>query len=84
MGKVILAFLPEPKRRLLLEAVRFERCELRETEFYHTLLAGIDLRDSDLAGLRVTALASRELRGLHVTSLQALELARLLGIEVEE
>ena len=53
-----------------------------EAEFYHTSLKGIDLSNSEISGIRITNLANSELRGSSVSSLQALELIRMLGIEI--
>jgi len=55
-----------------------------EAEFYHTSLKGIDLSNSEISGIRITNLANSELRGSSVSSLQALELIRMLGIEIKD
>lgn len=67
-----------------LEGVSFTRCDLGQAECYHTPLAGLDLRDCDTTGLRVTALTCPELRGVRMTPLQAMEFVRLLGIELQQ
>lgn len=67
-----------------LTAVEFENCRLTEAEFHQTSLKGIDLSTSEISGIRVSATPGKELRGAVVTSLQALDLARLLGIVIQE
>lgn len=67
-----------------LDRACFERCDFSRAEFYRTAMKGLDLRNSEIADLRVTSVGSFELRGLRVTSLQALGLARMLGIEIED
>ena len=54
-----------------------------EAEFYRTALKGIDLSNSEISGIRITNLANSELRGSSVSSLQALELIRMLGVEIK-
>lgn len=66
------------------EAVDFRGCDLTEAEFAGTRLGGVSLADSQIGGLRVRAVASPELRGVRVSPAQACELARLLGVEIEE
>lgn len=68
----------------LLTNTFFSSCNLIEAEFYRTSLKGIDLSSSEIAGIRILALPPNELRGAKVSTLQALELARLLGIEIED
>ena len=62
----------------------FDACNLIEAELYHTSLKGIDLSNSEISGIRITNLANSELRGSSVSSLQALELIRMLGIEIKD
>ena len=64
--------------------INFENCNLKEAEFYHTPLKGIDFTGSDISGIRVSLMNSSELKGATVTSLQALELARMLGIDIKD
>ena len=64
--------------------VSFDACNLMEAEFYRTSLKGIDLSNSEISGIRITNLANNELRGSSVSSLQALELARMLGVEIRD
>lgn len=66
------------------EAVEFTACDLTGAEMHRTPLRGISLADSRIDGLHVGEVVSRELSGLKVTRLQASELARMLGIEIEE
>lgn len=67
-----------------LEQVQFQHCDLGRAEFYRTAMKGLDLTDSLIPGLQVTAVDSFELRGLRVTPHQALDLVRMLGVEIEE
>jgi len=53
-------------------------------EFSRTRLKGLSFVDSDIRGIRVGDTGSFELKGLKVSALQASELARLLGLEIEE
>ena len=62
-----------------LEQVRF----LGHAEFYRTAMKGLDVTDSEIPGLQVTAVDSFELRGLRVTPHQALDLVRMLGVKIE-
>ena len=62
-----------------LDGVAFEGCTLRSTEFSHTPLRGIDLRQSQLGDLRLTV---DDLRGAIVAPSQALDLLPLLGVVV--
>lgn len=66
------------------EAVGFRACDLEAAEFHGTRLDGITLSDSQIGGLGVRAAVSPELRGARVSPAQACELARLLGVEIEE
>lgn len=78
----------------LLRGAAFDRCQLTETEFlgcnlteaefHRTPLKGIDLSTCDITGIRVGSVPAGELRGAVVNSLQALELARLLGIQIHD
>lgn len=63
---------------------QFSRCQLIEAEFHRTALKEMDLSDSDIRGIRLSAVPAGELKGATVTSLQALDLARLLGIIIKE
>ena len=47
-------------------------------------MKGLSFVDSDIRGIRVGDTGSFELKGLKVSALQASELARLLGLEIEE
>lgn len=67
-----------------LDRVAFERCDLVMVEFFGTRLQGISLADCDIRGIRVREIASYELGGVKITPLQAAELARLLGVEIEQ
>ena len=64
--------------------VSFDACNLMEAEFYRTSLKGIDLSNSEISGIRITNLTNNELRGSSVSSLQALELARMLDVEIRD
>ncbi|MDH6358217.1 pentapeptide repeat-containing protein [Parabacteroides sp. PF5-9] len=68
----------------VIHEVGFETCNLVEAEFYQTALKGVDLSDSEIAGIRVSTVVSPELRGVTVNTLQALELANLLGVKIRE
>ena len=63
---------------------KYARCDLTEAEFRRTQLRGVSFADSDIRGLRVGEVASFELAGLKVNALQAVELARLLGVEIDD
>ena len=65
------------------ERVEFTECDLTLAEFFGTRLRGLSFADSDIRGIRVRELESFELKGLKINSLQAVELARLLGVEIE-
>lgn len=67
-----------------LEKVSFSRCDLTQGEFRGTRLRGLSFADSNIRGLRVGEVDSFELKGLKINVLQAADLARLLGVEVEE
>lgn len=67
-----------------LEYAEFDRCDLSQAELFGTPLAGISLVGNTIAGIRFGAAESRELRGAVVDRMQALELARMLGFEIEE
>lgn len=66
------------------EQVAFSECRLADAEFFGTRLRGISLADSDIRGIRIHEISSVELMGLKVTALQACDLARLLGLEIED
>ena len=67
-----------------LEKVAFSRCDLTQGEFRGTRLRGLSFADSDIRGMRVGEVDSFELKGLKINALQAVDLVRLLGVEVEE
>lgn len=67
-----------------LEKVAFSRCDLTQGEFRGTRLRGLSFADSDIRGMRVGEVDSFELKGLKINVLQAVDLVRLLGVEVEE
>ena len=67
-----------------LEKVAFSRCDLTQGEFRGTRLRGLSFADSDIRGMRVGEVGSFELKGLKINALQAVDLVRLLGVEVEE
>ena len=62
----------------------FSRCDLTQGEFRGTRLRGLSFADSDIRGMRVGEVDSFELKGLKINALQAVDLVRLLGVEVEE
>lgn len=69
-----------------LAAVRFKKtrfsdCMLVRAELVRTSLDGIDLSTCDISGI-VLSETRAELRGAKVSALQAVELARLMGIEI--
>lgn len=66
------------------ERVEFSQCELAMAEFFGTRLRGVSFADSDIRGIRVREIDSFELKGVKISVLQAAELARLLGVEIEE
>lgn len=67
-----------------LERTRFDRCDLSQAEFFRTPLEGISLVGNEIGGIRIGATESKELRGCVVSTVQALELARMLGIRIED
>ena len=67
-----------------MEESRFVRCDLGEAEFFGTRLRGMSLADSDIRGIRIREIVSPELRGARIDRLQALDLVRLLGVEIED
>ena len=67
-----------------LEKASFSRCDLTQGEFRGTRLRGLSFADSDIRGIRVGEVDSFELKGLKINALQAVDLVRLLGVEVEE
>ena len=66
------------------ERVEFAQCDLTQAEFFGTRLRGLSFADSDIRGIRVREIGPFELKGLKISPLQAVELARLLGVEIEE
>ncbi|MDQ3700426.1 MAG: pentapeptide repeat-containing protein [Chloroflexota bacterium] len=62
-----------------LSGVVFARCDLRDADLTGTTLVGVDLRGSQVEGVR---LGTKEVRGLIVDALQLLELVKFLGITV--
>lgn len=66
------------------ENVVFSRCDLTQGEFRGTRLRGLSLADSDIRGLRVGEVDSFELKGLKINALQAVDLVRMLGVEIED
>ena len=62
----------------------FDECRLTQGEFRGTRLRGLSFADSDIRGMRVGEVDSFELKGLKINALQAVDLVRLLGVEVEE
>lgn len=66
------------------ERTEFSRCDLTLAEFRRVRLGGMSLADSEIRGIRVGDVESVELKKLKVTRMQASELARLLGVEIEE
>lgn len=67
-----------------LERTEIDRCDLSQAEFFRTSLKDISLVGSEITGIRVTAAESKELQGAVVSTIQALELARMLGIRIED
>lgn len=64
--------------------VTFRNCDLTQGEFRGTRLRGLSFADSDIRGIRVGEVDSFEIKGLKINALQAVDLVRLLGVEVEE
>ena len=62
-------------------ALAFAGGSLAEAELGGMPLKGIDLRSTDIRGIRLTG---GELKGAIVSPVQAMELARLLGVEIRE
>ena len=58
--------------------------DLTQGEFRGTRLRGLSFADSDIRGIRVGEVDSFEIKGLKINALQAVDLVRLLGVEVEE
>ena len=69
---------------LAVTGCSFTGCRLAGAEFFGTRLRGISLADSDIRGIRIREISSVELNGLKVNALQACDLARLLGIKIED
>ncbi len=65
------------------EQTEFTSCDLSQSEFFGTRLCRLSLADSEIRGLRVREIGSFELKGLKISALQVVELARLLGVEIE-
>ena len=63
------------------KALAFAGGSLAEAELGGMPLKGIDLRSTDIRGIRLTG---GELKGAIVSPVQAMELARLLGVEIRE
>lgn len=64
-----------------LQLAVFDRCGLMETDFSHTPLTGIDLRTSQIGGIRINP---PDLRGAVIAASQSLDLVPLLGVIIEE
>ena len=63
------------------KVLAFAGGSLAEAELGGMPLKGIDLRSTDIQGIRLTG---GELKGAIVSPVQAMELARLLGVEIRE
>ena len=59
----------------------FTDCDLARVDFRGTQLAGVNLTSCEIGGV---SLSPQELRGCVVSSFQAVELARMLGVVVED
>jgi uncharacterized protein YjbI with pentapeptide repeats len=62
-----------------LSGAVFQRCDLSQADLRGARLSGADLRGSTLAGLQAGA---QDLAGIIIEPAQAVEIARLLGIDV--
>ena len=63
--------------------VEFSACDLRRAELAGTRLAGMDLTTCEIGG-NTWGPGLAEVRGAIVTPLQAMELARALGVRIQE
>lgn len=63
--------------------VEFSACDLRRAELAGTRLAGIDLTTCEIGG-NTWGPGLAEVRGAIVTPLQAMELARALGVRIQD
>ena len=64
-----------------IKNILWKNCRLEGANFFKTWLRGMDFTTCQLEGITVSD-TFEELRGARVTNLQALELSRLLGIEI--
>ncbi|MCC8155551.1 MAG: pentapeptide repeat-containing protein, partial [Tannerellaceae bacterium] len=64
-----------------LHSIYFDACNLSEAEFYYTPLKGVDFRTSVIDRIRLNG---PELKGAIVNSFQAADLARILGVIIED
>ena len=76
-GEAALRDLRECKR------VEFSACDLRRAELAGTRLAGMDLTTCEIGG-NTWGPGLAEVRGAIVTPLQAMELARALGVRIQD
>lgn len=73
----VSALLGETK----MKKVRFVRDRFESTDFFRTSFRGIDLSTCELAG-PILSEDFRELKGARLNAFQALEIVKLMGIEV--
>lgn len=64
-----------------LKGFQAENTVFRRTDFFQTLLNGVDLSGCEIEGITVSDTYS-ELRGVRVTAEQAAGLALLLGVKI--
>ena len=64
-----------------MKNVYWENCRLVGVHFFRTSLAGMDFTQCELGRITVSDTFA-ELHGARVTAMQALDLSRLLGIEI--
>ncbi|MDY5240203.1 MAG: pentapeptide repeat-containing protein [Alistipes senegalensis] len=64
--------------------VLFRNCDFSNADLQGCSFHRVSFADSDIRGIRVREIDSFELKGVKINVLQAAELARLLGVEIEE
>ena len=62
-----------------MKNIKFNNNDLRESEFINTPLKDIDLSNSNIEGIKVNP---TYLKGLTVNTYQAIDLSKLLGINI--
>lgn len=65
-----------------LKGVAFSKCDFTRVNFYTTSLKGINLSDSKLSGIEISADLS-ELKGATINAVQAADLIKNMGVLVQ-